>query len=67
LTSHFLEIGINNLKEQEEWEYKSKIDGKIDYCGHYNHVAMLFGAAKLTHSRKDKLKVSSQPSNILLL
>lgn len=45
-----------NLNEENEVEYKSKVQGKMHACGHDGHTAMLMSAAEILNNNKDKLK-----------
>lgn len=46
------------VKEQNEYEFKSQIEGLMHACGHDGHVAMLLGTAKILTKMRSKLKGS---------
>lgn len=50
------------VQEATGVEYISRIDGRMHACGHDLHMAMLVGAARLLHARRDEL-----PGDVVLM
>ncbi len=44
------------IQEQNDVDYKSKVDGVMHACGHDGHTATLLGVAKALNSIKDELE-----------
>lgn len=52
------------LQELNEFEFKSKIDGRMHACGHDSHTAMALGAAQILEKEKfeGRIRFLFQPS-----
>ena len=44
------------ITEANDVDYKSKHEGLMHACGHYNHITMLLGAAKVLNAHKAEIK-----------
>lgn len=49
------DIDALNVTEENDFDFKSTVDGKMHACGHDGHIAMLLGAAKILMDLKDKI------------
>ena len=54
------------IQEENEVEYRSRVDGKMHACGHDAHTAMLLGIARVLMDRRDEfagtVKLLFQPA-----